>query len=164
MDTDYFLETMRLYRHQLMNELQVIHGFQTMGMKDESLKKMNRFIDQLSSERTLQSIDANQYVSWLLAWKIRHPEVLFSYQTKGEHRSLKKFDDALLNDVKSVIDQFNRLDGNLYLSVELSYGSAIELKYSLVNFGKNETLNASDMRESEMENKDERLVFQFRYE
>lgn len=160
MDTETFLNTMKLYRHKLLNELQVIHGYQSMNMKEESMDKLNHFIDELNTERALQSLDAPEYVSRILLWKIDHPEVRLHFKTTGETQPLRTYDKAMEQDVQSVIDQVEEVvQEDTSLWIHLSYQPEIQIDYIITDVEKDKQNDP----ENETENDLQKIVFQYRY-
>ncbi|MBR7553410.1 Spo0B domain-containing protein [Allobacillus sp. GCM10007491] len=160
MDTESFLKIMKLYRHKLLNELQVIHGYQSMNMKEASIEKLNRFIGELNAERVLQSLDAPAYVSLILLWKIQHPEIRLQYQTIGKSQSLRNYDQEMCQDVQTVIDKVEKLaQEDTSLSIQLSYQPEIQIDYIVTNVEKDKQNDS----ENEEENDLQEIIFQYRY-
>nr|WP_289036775.1 Spo0B domain-containing protein [uncultured Allobacillus sp.] len=160
MDTETFLNTMKLYRHKLLNELQVIHGYQSMNMKEESMEKLNRFIGELNAERVLQSLDAPEYVRLILLWKIQHPEIRLQYQTTGKSQSLRNYVQVMCRDAQTVIDKVEEVaQEDTSLSIHLSYQPEIKIDYIVTNVEKDKQNDS----ENEAENDLQKIVFQYRY-
>ncbi|MFC0014950.1 MULTISPECIES: Spo0B domain-containing protein [Allobacillus] len=160
MDTETFLNTMKLYRHKLLNELQVIHGYQSMNMKEESMEKLNRFIGELNAERVLQSLDAPEYVRLILLWKIQHPEVSLQYQTTGKSQSLRNYVQVMCQDAQTVIDKVEEIaQEDTSLSIHLSYQPEIKIDYIITNVEKDKQNDS----ENEAKNDLQKIVFQYCY-
>lgn len=61
-ELDDVLQLLRVYRHDLLNQLQLVDGYAGMGQHDVSREKLQVLINQLKNERILQTIQAPQFV------------------------------------------------------------------------------------------------------
>lgn len=67
-----FIKLLRLYQHDLMNHLQIIHGYLSMGYQDKVNVKVNDLLSCFEKERTLMETNAPNFIIWLL--QVNHLE------------------------------------------------------------------------------------------
>ncbi|WP_027963552.1 Spo0B domain-containing protein [Halalkalibacillus halophilus] len=105
MDSSEFLEWLRMYRHDLMNDLQLVQGYATMGKHDASQEKLQQLIERLNQERLVQTLDAPLFVRWLLTFPLQEKLVDVQFKVELDEAAIQPFDQAMVADSEAVIDQ-----------------------------------------------------------
>ncbi len=133
-ELDDVLQLLRVYRHDLLNQLQLVDGYAGMGQHDVSREKLQVLINQLKNERILQTIQAPQFVFWLINLKLNERDFNINWEVENNHQSIEEFDHLLVHDGKLLThylkQQFNdftqvhmfiqiNFDNNGILSIKL---------------------------------------------
>lgn len=105
LNTSEFLQWLRLYRHDLMNDLQIIQGYATMGKYDKSNEKVNQLTERLKDERLLQALNADQFAYWLLTLSLAEKQLEVTYDIDVEDSDLKSIDEQMKVDSENIIER-----------------------------------------------------------
>jgi stage 0 sporulation protein B (sporulation initiation phosphotransferase) len=127
------IQLLRLQRHDLMNDLQIVHGYLSMGKTDKVKSKVEAIIDAFNQERTLMNMDCPNFVLWLIQVNLHHKHIHFTYDIHTDDTSLHDYDRVLTNIGNTLID--NILADKLeIITVEVKLRSndhSIELVFTL---------------------------------
>ncbi|MGP4071393.1 Spo0B domain-containing protein [Piscibacillus sp. B03] len=128
------LHLLRLYRHDLMNQLQLVDGYASMKQHDLSQEKLHNLIKSLRDERLLQTLDAPQYVYWLIQLKLKEREMEIEFDIEHNEDSLLEFDDRLVHDgkrlfgeIKDHVDEFSQL----HILIQIKHEHDWYIKYQV---------------------------------
>ncbi len=105
LNTSEFLQWLRLYRHDLMNDLQIIQGYATMGKYDKSNEKINQLTERLKDERLLQALNADQFAYWLLTLSLAEKQLEVTYDIDVEQSNLSSVDQQMKTDSENIIER-----------------------------------------------------------
>ncbi|WP_183072689.1 Spo0B domain-containing protein [Oceanobacillus bengalensis] len=100
------LEVVRLlqnYRHDLLNHLQLIQGYLSMGKKDTAESKMTELFSHFEEERKLIQLHAPKFTLWLIHFNHRYDNLRIAYNIHID-RSLSMVDDFILTKCNKIID------------------------------------------------------------
>ncbi|WP_188206278.1 Spo0B domain-containing protein [Alkalibacillus aidingensis] len=108
MHSKEFLDWLRLYRHDLMNDLQLVQGYASMGKHDKSKEKLNNLIERLNRERKLQTLNAPEFVRWLLTINLEENHLALSFTVEGDSNESVIFNDIeMKNDGEQLVRKIN---------------------------------------------------------
>jgi stage 0 sporulation protein B (sporulation initiation phosphotransferase) len=127
------IQLIRLQRHDLMNELQIVHGYLSMGKIDKVKAKVNQIIEASNQERTLTNLDCPNFALWLIQVNLLHNHIRFTYDIHTDNRNMQVFDTVLTNIGNTILDEIltNELEfveGNIQLKAG---NTSIELLVTL---------------------------------
>lgn len=128
------LYLLRLYRHDLMNHLQLVDGYASMKQYEQSQEKLHHLIMQLKNERQLQTLDAPQYVYWLLSLNLFEREMNFDFEIENHETSIEDYDGQITHDGKRLFEQIKaQLDSliHLHILVQIKYDHDWYIKYHI---------------------------------
>ncbi|MEN1969272.1 Spo0B domain-containing protein [Lentibacillus sp. N15] len=129
------MEALRLYRHDLMNDLQIVQGYASMGNMEKVQEKLAKWMDHFNEERKLMNLDAPTFALWLIQFNSNHQNVRLSYYIDVEPMNLHVIDHTLVQECQSVINMLEQLGDPLELyegELQLSdTDSAIQVTLSL---------------------------------
>ncbi|WP_158701705.1 Spo0B domain-containing protein [Lentibacillus sp. Marseille-P4043] len=135
MDEKAMVDLLRLYRHDLMNDLQIVQGYASMGKIDRVQTKVTECMDRFHEERKLMSLSAAKFALWLIQFNSIHANIRLSYYINVENKTLSGIDNTLLNQCQLAIKSLEQLlddeelyDGKMVLG---HTSSAIEINLSL---------------------------------
>jgi stage 0 sporulation protein B (sporulation initiation phosphotransferase) len=89
------IQLLRLQRHDLMNDLQIVHGYLSMGKTDKVKSKVNNIIETLNKERILMNSNCPMFALWLIRMKLHHKHIYFTYDILTENKNLLYYDGSL---------------------------------------------------------------------
>ncbi|WP_042146147.1 Spo0B domain-containing protein [Paucisalibacillus sp. EB02] len=104
MEAKDVIQLLRLQRHDLMNDLQIVHGYLSMGKTDKVKSKVNNIIDNLNQERKLMNINCPKFALWLIQVKLHHKHIQFTYDIHTENKNLLSYDGTLKEIGTTIID------------------------------------------------------------
>jgi stage 0 sporulation protein B (sporulation initiation phosphotransferase) len=117
------IQLLRLQRHDLMNDLQIVHGYLSMGKTDKVKLKVNNIIGSLNQERMLMNINCPKFALWLIQLKLQHKHIQFTYDILTENNNLISY-DGFLEEIGHTVENYilaNKFD---------TITGAIQLKYN----------------------------------
>lgn len=83
-------------RHDLMNHLQIVQGYLSMGKVDVVADKMNHIIAEYEQERLLMNTQATQFILWTLQFNSKHENIRLTYKIHTRNINLKSLDTKLI--------------------------------------------------------------------
>ncbi|MGM8214237.1 Spo0B domain-containing protein [Bacillaceae bacterium W0354] len=135
MNTSEVLELLRLYRHDLMNDLQLIQGYAGMGKYEQSNEKLKAFINKLNQERQLQTLEAPNFVLWLILLKLHQRELHTTLEIEPASEPISQFDRQMKADGEYVLNilknQSEKLLMSFSLTIKINYEQGWNIKYSI---------------------------------
>ena len=120
MEAKDVIQLLRLQRHDLMNDLQIVHGYLSMGKTDKVKSKVNDIIEACNQERELMNINCPNFALWLIQVNMHHKHIKFTYDLHTENRNLHTY-DCVLTDIGNTIigcilaDDLEIITGNIRL-------------------------------------------------
>jgi len=113
------LEVLQHYRHDLMNELQVIQGYLSMGKETIANDKINTLFLHFQEERKLIQLDAPKFALWLIRFNSIYDSRRLTYNIHIKDRNLSRKDELLFDYCKQVIQSLSS-DSLLNIHLTLS--------------------------------------------
>ncbi|WP_085991791.1 Spo0B domain-containing protein [Oceanobacillus senegalensis] len=101
------IEVVRLlqhYRHDLMNRLQLVQGYLSMGKTEKAASKMNELFSYLNEERKLIGLEAPNFILWLIQFNHSYKNFRMAYTIHIENESLHEYDQILLSKSKYIMN------------------------------------------------------------
>lgn len=132
MEKRELLNLLRHYRHQLLNDLQIVHGYLSMGMPEKSSNQVNALIERLVKERDLQAIDAPHFFYTFLSWRMQHPNWQVDYVVEEPVQQVSQFDEALTNDLQEVLGQIETFEDPI-INVQIAFSPILTVEYQVAN-------------------------------
>lgn len=112
---DEVISLLQHYRHDLMNQVQVIKGYLSMKKYNQVDNKLNEMIDEFEQERKLMGLNASSFVLWLIRFNSLHRNIRVTYNIHTKE-SIKEFDKELLHQCQQFINAIETvtLESELY--------------------------------------------------
>lgn len=127
------IQLLRLQRHDLMNDLQIVHGYLSMDKTEKVKKKVNEIIEAFNRERKLMNINCPEFALLLIQSKWLYNNVQITYDIHTEKSNLQAFDESLTIIGKSVLEAIstNELAVVALELVIKDNNTAVEVEFSL---------------------------------
>ena len=104
-----FIQILQCYRHDLMNDLQVIQGYLSMDKIDKVKTKVNDTIESYNEERKLVSLNTPEFILWVIQFNHLYDNIRLTYQINIENMNLLAIDTLLVNQCKQIIKRIGEL-------------------------------------------------------
>lgn len=101
------LKLLTYYRHDLMNQLQVVQGYAMMGKMEKTQGKLNDVISHYQEERQLMALKAPAFILWLLQFNHNSQNLRLDYRIRTE-KNLQEQDRKLLEMCRLVTGYFHK--------------------------------------------------------
>lgn len=127
------IQLLRLQRHDLMNDLQIVHGYLSMDKTEKVKKKVNEIIEAFNRERKLMNINCPEFALLLIQSKWHYNNVQITYDIHTEKSNLQAFDESLTIIGKSVLEAISTKELAV-VALELvikDNNTAVEVEFSL---------------------------------
>ncbi|KGX93491.1 sporulation protein [Pontibacillus halophilus JSM 076056 = DSM 19796] len=115
MKADEVTYLLRHYRHDWMNQLQLIKGYASMDKLDKVKEKVNEIVTQSQQESHLMNLKADRVTLWILRFNTLHDQFRLTYTVEGQ-ADLSSYDYTLSLALQSAFDtiQSNANEHSLY--------------------------------------------------
>lgn len=123
------LSVIENYRHNMMNEIQLVHSYLHMGKIEQAKQKLSTWINHLKEERKLMFIDATQLVTWIFMFNYTYDQLQLTYSVNIE-TSLKYLDSSIANHCKDfvhILEEHVNKDSLYYVHIDLSKNENAQL-------------------------------------
>ena len=80
MDEKETVGLIQKYRHDLMNRLQIVSGYLSMGKADKAKKNLDDVIKFYEEERKLMRLNADAFMIWVLRFQDNYPSFALTYR------------------------------------------------------------------------------------
>ncbi|GIO27668.1 Spo0B domain-containing protein [Ornithinibacillus bavariensis] len=104
MESKDIIQLLRLQRHDLMNDLQIVHGYLSMGKIDKVKMKVNDILEAFHQERLLMNMNCPNFALWLLQLNWKQPNIRFNYLLHSINLDLSHIDNTLTSVGMTFID------------------------------------------------------------
>lgn len=98
------LQLIKYYRHQFMNDLQIIQGYLNINKLDKVESKINEYIVDYSKELELIDSQTPNFTLWILQFNAIHKNIRLTYEI-NTNKKLHIIDHKLMNKCQFVISK-----------------------------------------------------------
>ncbi|WP_010531117.1 Spo0B domain-containing protein [Lentibacillus jeotgali] len=109
------IQILRHYRHDLMNHLQIIQGYLSMGKTDKVQKKLKDYMGQLQEEGRVVNLNAPKFALYLLQFNFLHTNFRMTYHIRTANKSLQSVDELLAERCEKVMKTIVKLSDEMQL-------------------------------------------------
>ncbi|MBP1968791.1 stage 0 sporulation protein B (sporulation initiation phosphotransferase) [Virgibacillus natechei] len=153
MESEQTLEVLQYYRHDLMNHLQIVQGYLSIGKAEKAEAKLKESMDHYNEERKLMSLNAPMFILWLIRFNTTYMNLRITYQIHTDNIDLRRIDKQLVEQCQDVITSLVKAtdDTELYdLTLELNeIKKSSQIKVSLfIDEGDRLKLNLDQMEQN----------------
>ncbi|MUV39509.1 Sporulation initiation phosphotransferase [Lentibacillus sp. JNUCC-1] len=105
METKEVIDTLTHYRHDLLNQLQVIHGYLGMGKPDKAEEKLSAYTSQLDQERRLMHLGLPDFALWVIRFNMEQTHFRLTYKIES-HPVSPKLDQKIVKSCETLFQVF----------------------------------------------------------
>ncbi|HLS61563.1 MAG TPA: Spo0B domain-containing protein [Virgibacillus sp.] len=127
------VQLLQSYQHDLMNELQIIHGYSSMDKVDRVNDKINALISTLEIERNLLSIHAPEFILWVVQFNHLHENIRLVYRINSTYINLTDYDERIVSQLNQMVEVLKLFGDNtkMYeLDMEIDIKSAENVSFT----------------------------------
>lgn len=101
------VQLLRLYRHDVMNQLQLINGYISMNKPEMVQEKIADYNTYIHEEQKLMNLNAHSFTLWLIFFNANHANMHITYEINLSDAKLSDVDTLLKTQCEKVFDYFN---------------------------------------------------------
>ncbi|WP_343752656.1 Spo0B domain-containing protein [Lentibacillus halophilus] len=96
MEEQDVIQLLRRYRHDVLNQLQVVDGYLSMEKLEKARAKLKDYTQQLQEESKLVNLNAPFFALYVFQWDTFHPNFRLTYSIHTKNRDLQYMDSLLV--------------------------------------------------------------------
>ncbi|TFJ93996.1 Spo0B domain-containing protein [Lentibacillus salicampi] len=108
MDDKDVIELLRHYRHDLMNHLQIVQGYLSMGKTDKVQVKLKAYMEELQEEGKLIHLNVPAFALSILQFNFLHTNFRLTYHIHTENEKLASVDQLLAERCQNVMKEIKK--------------------------------------------------------
>src|SRR5699024_7054029 len=114
-------------RHDVLNQLQVIHGYLSLHHYNKAESNMTELLDHFQQERKLLQLMIPNVFLWFLQFRTRYNHFELDYDIDIEHKTLKNNDLYIMEKFELIMHDVQRkCCGDHYYHVEIEFKDNID--------------------------------------
>jgi len=122
MKADEVVKMFRHYRHDLLNDLQLVHGYASMGNMDKMKEMIQNILKKSEEERKLNQLNCPHFTLWLMNFNSTYENIRLTYSIQLKTVDFSTIDLSLLATCNEIIQHLHKYfskdsfyDGELYI-------------------------------------------------
>lgn len=138
MKAEDVVQLIQHYRHDLLNHLQIIHGYASMGNIKKVEEKITKIISSYDEERKLMYLQAVEFFIWVLEFPYMYEDLRLEYDIHTEKSSISRSDIHITNQCKQLmrlIQKIKHEDDLVNIQLKVSNEIHHMLKFYLAVYG-----------------------------
>lgn len=142
METIEVLQLLRHWRHDLMNQIQLIQGYTSMNRPEKVKEKLHAMILEANQQRKLMDLQANEFALWLLQANMKNKQIRVTFEVNDVHENLQYLDTKLLEQTKRIFaaleaaaDQNELYQVSLNICKPKNTNATVEIQFSISGSG-----------------------------
>ncbi|MFC4558943.1 Spo0B domain-containing protein [Virgibacillus kekensis] len=145
MDENEIISILRHYRHDLLNQLQIIQGYVSMGKTDKANMKIREYVQDLHEERKLANLDIPKFALYLIRFNSLHTNFRMTYHIYTENSELSRVEERMLEQCRQFIGEIeNAADEAVLYDITLEMNdtdssSVVDLNFNITGNFPSET-------------------------
>lgn len=106
MKVEEVLSVLRHYRHDWMNQLQLVYGYASMDKLDKVKEKLTEVLNESQQESRLLGLNAPHFALWTIQFNSVYQQFTLQYEIENKH-DLSSYDLPLLSYCNELMDVLN---------------------------------------------------------
>lgn len=102
------IQLLRHYRHDLMNHLQIVQGYLSMGKTEKVQTKIKDYMLHLQEESKLVNLNAPAFALYLLQFDSLHTNFRLTYHIDTENKDLQSVDQQLVESCQQLMENLEK--------------------------------------------------------
>jgi stage 0 sporulation protein B (sporulation initiation phosphotransferase) len=131
MKADEVMNMLRHYRHDVLNDIQLIHGYAALGNMEKIKEKINEMIVKSNEERKLTNLKCPHFTLWVINFNHAYENLRLSYKIQELQNDLSQNDLFLYATCEEMIQLLHNyiLKEKIYkVELQISNGPNVELQ------------------------------------
>lgn len=108
MEAKEVVNLVQFYRHELLNQLQVIQGYMQIGNMEKTNANMNKLFESLHKERELLSLGIPNVFICIFKWNMAYQQFKISYSIDLENRNIADSDEYITKKLNQVMQDIKQ--------------------------------------------------------
>ncbi|WP_284139716.1 MULTISPECIES: Spo0B domain-containing protein [unclassified Virgibacillus] len=104
MESKDVMMLLRHIRHDVMNDMQVIQGYLSMGKSDKVQSKITRVLERYEEERKLMNLNTPHFALWLIGFNAMHTNIRLTYEIDAQDMNLNRIDNELVKQCNQLFE------------------------------------------------------------
>lgn len=123
LNEEEMVDYINLYRHDLMNNLQLIHGYAQLNNPEQMNKKLTEVLTEYAKERDLFTLNTNKFILFILFINHHYANIKIDCNVDVAGCNIEKQDKEIYQQAKCLMDYFstNQKDTMYYWLLEIKY-------------------------------------------
>ncbi|WP_176330242.1 Spo0B domain-containing protein [Oceanobacillus rekensis] len=131
---EYIIRVLQHYRHDLMNRLQIVQGYLSMGKANQAEEKLSEVVDFYKEERKLMDLNVPSFMLWILEFNTTFKNFRLTYNIHAEYKSMHISDSILVGQCQEIMELcMEELDPQVLYEVKLELNEIPSLSLVTVN-------------------------------
>ena len=127
MEAEDVVNLIQHYRHDLMNELQVVQGYIKLGNLEKVDASMTELLDYFYQERKLLSLNAPNVFLWFMQFRLKYENFILTYDIDIENKNLSESDIFIGNKLEQIMrDAIENCSNEALHRVEIEFKDSID--------------------------------------
>ena len=158
------IELLQHYRHDLMNQVQIMKGYLSMKKYDQVSHKLDELVEGFTEERKLMNLNTPEFNLWIIRFNMWHKNIRLSYNIYTD-KPLKELDKQFVSQCKQVVNsiEMSILASELYeLTIDLDENvKKIELIITIKGYfsDKSDLIKNLNRFGEQLETNDEKICY-----
>lgn len=128
------IQVVQHYRHDLMNRLQIVQGYLSMGKIEQAEEKLNEVVDFYKEERKLMDLNVPAFMLWILEFNTIFKNFRLTYKIHAGHKSMHISDSVLIGQCQKIMGIcIEVLDPQILYEVKIELNELPSLSLITVN-------------------------------
>ncbi|MGJ9457092.1 Spo0B domain-containing protein [Oceanobacillus sp. CF4.6] len=98
------IHVLQHYRHDLMNRLQIVQGYLSMGKTEKAEEKLYEVLNFYNEERKLMSLNVPAFMLWILEFNSSFENFRLTYKIHAEYKNVHISDSILLEQCQEIME------------------------------------------------------------
>ncbi|WP_067727287.1 Spo0B domain-containing protein [Oceanobacillus damuensis] len=129
------VQMLQHYRHDLMNRLQIVQGYLSMGKAEKAEEKLNEALHYYNEERKLMSLNVPEFMLWILKFNSNFNNFRLNYTIQAVNKNMHLSDSILLGNCIDIMDSCTEeLDSQVLYEIDLEIREVSNMPFMDVVF------------------------------
>ncbi|QDP40736.1 Spo0B domain-containing protein [Radiobacillus deserti] len=94
-DEEKIVELLSFYRHDWLNDLQLLMGYASMGKMDKVRDKIEAAIEAAKMERRISNLNMSKTALWVISFNWYHSNFRLTFSVFKDYGNLSMFDESI---------------------------------------------------------------------
>lgn len=127
MEAANFVQLVKHYRHDLLNELQVIKGYIQLGHTEKADESIDKMFQYFNEERRLLSLNIPHVYLWIMAFNLKYTNFKITYDVDVKNKCLQAKDLFIVERLEQIMKAVKKCtDDEVLYQIDIEFKDNIE--------------------------------------